>query len=191
MTNTTSSFKALCRILESGNYLKVYGTLIHAGRLLRKVDKILISACLLGRKVRYDGNALPVPVDIPEQWTAQGRVISVCPEFDAGMGIPRTPAEICGGDGYDVWAGTASVFCNNGSDVTAFFKKGAEIALKLCRKYNITIAVLAENSPSCGSSTIYDGSFTGRKIPGTGVTAALLEKNGVKVFNQQALAVIS
>ena len=153
------------------------------------MDKILISACLLGRKVRYDGHALSVTADILEHWIGQGRVISVCPEVNAGMGIPRTPAEICGGDGYDVWAGTASVFCNNGSDVTSFFKKGAEIALKLCRKYNITIAVLAENSPSCGSSTIYDGSFTGRKISGTGVTAALLEKNGVKVFNQQTLSV--
>ena len=151
------------------------------------MDKIFISACLLGRKVRYDGNDLPAPVDIPEQWVVQGRVISVCPEVDAGMGIPRAAAEICCGDGYDVWAGTATVVCDNGSDVTSSFKKGAEIALKLCKKYNIRFAVLAENSPSCGSSTIYDGSFTGRKISGSGVTAALLENNGIKVFSQHNL----
>ncbi len=148
------------------------------------MNNILISACLLGQKVRYDGNALSVSSSIFKQWAAQGRVISVCPEVDAGMCIPRTPAEISGGDGYDVWAGTASVIGNDDSDMTTFFKKGAEIALKLCRKYNIRVAVMAENSPSCGSSAIYDGSFTNKKIAGAGVTAALLQNNGVKVFNQ-------
>ena len=148
------------------------------------MEKVLISACLLGKRARYDGNALSVSVKILDQWMAAGRVISVCPEVDAGMSIPRAPAEIFKGDGYGVWAGTVLVVEDEGTDVTAFFKKGAQMALELCIKHNINVAVLTENSPSCGSSAIYDGSFTSKKIDGLGVTVALLKRNGVEVFSQ-------
>ena len=149
------------------------------------MEKILVSACLLGKRVRYDGKELPVSCSILEQWIAAGRVISVCPEVDAGMNIPRVPAEILKGDGCGVLAGTALVVDNTGIDVTEYFKKGSQIALKLCKQHNIKVAVLAENSPSCGSSSIYDGSFTNKKIDGVGVTAALLRKNGIEVFSQR------
>ncbi|WP_456298928.1 DUF523 domain-containing protein [Celerinatantimonas yamalensis] len=148
------------------------------------MEKVLISACLLGKQVRYDGNALSVSTNILDQWIASGRVISICPEVDVGMRIPRPPAEISQGDGYGVWAGTASVVESAGLDVTAYFKNGARMALALCRKYAINVAVLTDYSPSCASSAIYDGSFTGSKIDGVGVTAALLKKSGVEVFNQ-------
>lgn len=148
------------------------------------MEKVLISACLLGKRVRYDGNALSISEEIIDQWMASGRVISICPEVDAGMSIPRAPAEILEGDGYGVWMGTALVVEDTSIDVTGFFKKGAQRALALCRKYDIKVAVLTENSPSCGSSSIYDGSFTSKKIDGVGVTAALLKKNGIEVFNQ-------
>ena len=134
--------------------------------------------------MRYDGNALSVSANILDQWIAEGRVVSICPEVDAGMSIPRAPAEIFEGDGYGVWARVASVVDHTGIDVTEFFKKGAQMALKLCKEHDIKVAVLAENSPSCGSSEIYDGSFTGKKIDGVGVTAALLKKNRVEVFSQ-------
>jgi uncharacterized protein YbbK (DUF523 family) len=148
------------------------------------MEKVLISACLLGKRVRYDGNALSVTATILDQWIASGRVISMCPEVDAGMSIPRAPAEISAGDGYGVWAGTARVVENTEGEVTDYFKKGAQMALALCRKHNITVAVLTENSPSCGSSMIYDGSFSSNKIDGVGVTTALLKKNGIEVFSQ-------
>jgi uncharacterized protein YbbK (DUF523 family) len=148
------------------------------------MEKILISACLLGKRVRYDGNALSVSANILEKWLAEGRVVSVCPEVDAGMSIPRSPAEIFEGDGYSVLAGSATVVDDTGIDVSSFFKKGAKIALELCKKYNVKVAILTENSPSCGSSAIYDGSFTTKKIDGVGVTAALLKKNGIEVFSQ-------
>jgi uncharacterized protein YbbK (DUF523 family) len=149
------------------------------------MEKVLVSACLLGKRVRYDGNAVSVSEKILEQWLSAGRVVPVCPEVDAGMSIPRPPAEIICGDGYGVWNQAAMVVDNTGTDVTAAFKKGAQHALVLCRKFSIKVAVLTEHSPSCGSSVIYDGSFTRHKIIGAGVTTALLRENGIEVFSQR------
>ena len=162
------------------------------------VEKILMSACLLGKRVRYDGRSLPVADVILEQWLAEGRILSVCPEVEAGMGIPRPPAEIIGGDGDSVLEHNATVIESHGQDVTGYFEKGAHIALALCQRNNIKIAVLADSSPSCGSTTIYDGTFTGVKRSGVGVTTALLRKHGIQVFSQhdipkanEALQVVS
>jgi uncharacterized protein YbbK (DUF523 family) len=151
------------------------------------IEKVLISACLLGKKVRYGGNGMSVSERILEQWLTDGRVVSICPEVDAGMSIPRAPAEIFNGGGQRVLAGAASVIDNTGMDVSAYFIKGANMALSLCKKHNIKVTILTENSPSCGSSMIYDGSFNNNKIEGAGVTAALLASNGIKVFNQHDL----
>jgi uncharacterized protein YbbK (DUF523 family) len=151
------------------------------------MEKVLVSSCLLGKRVRYDGKALTVSDKIIGEWQRSGRLVSVCPEVDVGMSVPRPPAEIRGGDGYGVFAGSAYVVDDTDIDVTAYFKKGAHVALEICKKHNIKIAVLTENSPSCGSATIYDGSFTGRTIDGIGVTAALLKKNGVEVFSQYSI----
>jgi uncharacterized protein YbbK (DUF523 family) len=146
--------------------------------------KILISACLLGKRVRYDGNTLTVTDQKLQDWISKGWVASVCPEVDAGMSIPRVPAEISNDDGHQVLLGEANVRTKTGDDVTAFFLKGARIALDLCLKHNVKVAVLSESSPSCGSSTIYDGRFSATKIEGVGVTTALLQNNGIQVFNQ-------
>lgn len=148
------------------------------------MQKVLVSACLLGKRVRYDGGALTASSSILARWSAQGRVVSVCLEVEGGMSIPRAPAEISIGDGEDVWAGVASVREESGADVTAYFKTGAHMALALCQQYGIGVAVLTENSPSCGSSAIYDGSFTNTKTDGAGVTAVLLRNHGIKVFSQ-------
>ncbi|SBR50631.1 Uncharacterized conserved protein YbbK, DUF523 family [Halomonas sp. HL-93] len=150
--------------------------------------KVLISACLLGKKVRYDGGALTVVDQIVERWRSEGRIVSVCPEVEAGMSIPRLPAEIFNGSGESVLNGEVDVIEKGGAKVTNDFLAGASIALDLCHKFDINIAVLAEFSPSCGSSTIYDGSFSGEKVPGMGVTAALLREHGVQVFNQYEIA---
>lgn len=148
------------------------------------MNSVLISACLLGHRVRYDGEALTVSDNILLGWMREGRVVSICPEVVAGMSIPRSPVEISNGDGNDVLAGGATVVDNAGNDVTRYFQQGARKALSLCQQHHIRIAVLAESSPSCGSSRIYDGSFTGRKIAGVGVTTALLHANGIQVFSQ-------
>lgn len=104
------------------------------------------------------------------------------------MSIPRQPAEIFEGNGQSVINGDADVIEKEGGNVTAEFLAGASVALDLCLKFNINVAVLAEFSPSCGSSAIYDGSFSGTKVPGMGVTAALLRQHGIRVFNQHEIA---
>lgn len=150
--------------------------------------KVLMSACLLGKKVRYDGGALSVDDQVVERWCSEGRIVSVCPEVESGMSIPRPPAEIFKGSGNGVLNGEVNVIEKNGGKVTNEFIAGAFIALNLCHKFDIDVAVLAEFSPSCGSSAIYDGSFAGKKVPGMGVTAALLRENGVHVFSQYEIA---
>ncbi len=151
------------------------------------MKKVLISACLLGDKVRYDGKSLFTSNNILQEWVAEGRVISICPEVSSGMSIPRAPSEINGGDGYDVLSGKVSVIENNGHIVTKNFLRGANNALALCKANEIDVAVLAEFSPSCGSSSVYSGDFSGTKVNGSGVTAALLTSNGINVFSQHQL----
>lgn len=146
-----------------------------------------MSACLIGKPVRYDGGSVPLSDQIVAQWLAEGRVLSVCPEVEAGMDIPRAAAEIIGGDGRSVAAGMARVVEWTGNDVTAYFEKGAGIALAACLANGITVAVLTESSPSCGSSTVYDGRFSGTKVAGEGVTTTLLRKHGIRVFSQHQI----
>ena len=149
--------------------------------------KVLISSCLLGETVRYNGKNKLLENDILQQWIQQDKVISFCPEVAAGLSVPRTAAEISGGDGNDVLDGSASVTDKFGHNVTNEFINGAQLALSLCKQFDIKIAILSRRSPSCGNKVIYDGSFTGTTITGSGVTAALLQQNGIMVFNQTEL----
>lgn len=150
--------------------------------------KILVSACLLGNPVRYDGRSKPIDHALLDDLVARDRVMAFCPEVAGGLPIPRNPAEIISGSGEDVLAGKAGVQTENGEDVTGFFLDGARQALELCRRHGIRVALLTESSPSCGSSQIYDGGFSRTARPGAGVTAALLRQNGIEVFNQHQLA---
>lgn len=149
--------------------------------------KILISSCLLGQAVRYDATDLKQNNDLLSQWFNENRLVSFCPEVGGGMSIPRAPAEIVGGGGEAVLLGDASVIDNTATDVTAYFIKGAQLALEICLNQSISIAILTERSPSCGGQQIYSGQFNGSKIVGEGVTTALLRLNHIKVFNQHQL----
>ena len=150
----------------------------------RSLPKLLVSACLLGNPVRYDGKAKTLDHDGLQYLQQQGRVIAFCPEVAGGLPVPRAAAEIVAGDGSAVIAGTAKVKTREGNDVSDYFLAGAEQALALCRQHDISTALLTELSPSCGSGQIYDGSFTRQSITASGVTTALLQQHGVKVFNQ-------
>ena len=151
------------------------------------MQKILVSRCLLGHRVRYDGGASG-PFDQLQQWLDEGRVVPLCPEVAGGLPTPRAAAEIPGGQGGEVLDGHARVITTEGEDVSAEFLSGACQALELVQKHGIRIAVLKANSPSCGNLLTYDGSFSGVKVSGEGVTAALLKRNGVLVFSEQELA---
>lgn len=151
------------------------------------MQKILVSRCLLGHRVRYDGGA-GGPFDQLEQWLVEGRVVALCPEVAGGLPTPRAAAEIPGGQGADVLDGSARVLTAEGHDVSAEFLSGARQALALVDQHGIRIAVLKANSPSCGNLLTYDGSFSGVKVSGEGVTAALLKRHGVQVFSELELA---
>lgn len=156
------------------------------------MQKILMSACLLGAKVRYDGKDCLQDNAILQRWIKEGRIVNICPEVAGGMGVPRPPSEIMGpGGGVGVLQGKAVIQNNQGEDVTAEYLTGAQLALKLAQEHNIKIAILKENSPSCGSSHIYDGTFQRQKIEGQGITAALLSANGIKVFDEHQIAEVA
>lgn len=148
--------------------------------------KVLVSRCLLGHRVRYDGGASG-PYALLAQWQAEGRVIALCPEVAGGLPTPRAAAEIPGGQGVEVLAGKAAVITTEGEDVTEAFVSGARQALALVERHGIRIAILKTNSPSCGNRLTYDGSFRGVKVEGQGVTAALLTRAGVQVFSELEL----
>ncbi|MGI5875507.1 MAG: DUF523 domain-containing protein [Dethiobacteria bacterium] len=144
----------------------------------------LVSACLLGIKTRYDGKAklLPGSPVLP-----LNMLIPVCPEQLGGLSTPRLPAEIIGGGGKEVLTGKARVTDCKGKDVTDFYLKGARETLYIALLYGIKGAFLKDGSPSCGCSYIYDGSFSGEKISGLGVTAALLQEHGFAIYNEKGL----
>lgn len=150
------------------------------------MHKILVSRCLLGHRVRYDGGAHG-PYDLLQQWLDEGRVVALCPEVAGGLPTPRPPAEIAGGQGAQVLDGRLPVLTIDGADVTSAFIEGAQLALELVHEQGIRLALLKARSPSCGNLENYDGTFSGVRVAGEGVTAALLRRAGVQVFNEQQL----
>jgi len=149
------------------------------------MQKILVSACLLGEGARYDGGHSRVAA--LEAWENQGRIISICPEVAGGLPIPRPAAEIESGNSDLVLRGRGLIHRADGQDVTDAFMDGAERALALCLKHHIRIAILKEGSPSCGVNLVNRGDFSGTKIKGMGVTARLLSQHGIAVFSEHNL----
>ncbi|MFO1442213.1 DUF523 domain-containing protein [Bacillus sp. Bva_UNVM-123] len=143
---------------------------------------ILVSSCLAGLEVRYNGtHSLDNRI---KKLLVEKKAISVCPELLGGFSTPREPAEIIGGNGYDVLDGKARVVEKSGKDVTELYIKGAYLTLEKALEVKATVIVLKEYSPSCGSEMIYNGEFKGKKIVGNGVTTALLKRNGLKVVSE-------
>ncbi|GAB3256247.1 2-thiouracil desulfurase family protein [Chitinimonas naiadis] len=146
---------------------------------------VLVSSCLLGNPVRYNGQGKESGHPVLARWLAEGRVVAVCPEVAGGLPTPRPPAEIRAGlGGLAVLRGEAPVIDNKGEDVTLAFVHGAEQALAVAQARGIRLAVLKEGSPSCGSRYIYDGSFNGTRVDQHGVATACLQAAGIKVFSE-------
>ncbi|MFC6345683.1 DUF523 domain-containing protein [Vagococcus carniphilus] len=144
-----------------------------------------ISACLGGIACRYDGKSQSRDelVELVENKKAE----MICPEVLGGLPIPRKPAEIIGGDGYNVLEGKARVLDIDGEDVTSIYLAGAEKAYDNLKSKGINVLIVKENSPSCGSQFIYDGTFTGCKISGIGVATAFFKSKGLKVYSDTEL----
>ena len=152
--------------------------------------KILISSCLLGEDVRYDGNNSSIGFNPKFAFSLKelfmdilcdNEIYSFCPEVAGGLGIPRISAEIVKNDKPFI------VKNEEGTDVTMNFLLGAKKALDICKEENIKIALLKANSPSCGNINIYDGTFTNNLTDGQGLTARLLKDNEIEVFNETQL----
>lgn len=135
----------------------------------------LCSACLLGINCRYDGQSKPN--ERVMELSKKAVLIPVCPEQLGGLSTPRPPAEQKGD----------KIFTKEGKDVTEGFNNGAQQVLKLIQLFGIKEVILKQGSPSCGSGRIYDGTFSGNKIAGDGVTTKLLKANGIKVISEEEL----
>lgn len=142
------------------------------------MQKILVSACLLGCPVRYDGQSKPVQNEHLQRLQARGWLVPFCPEQAGGLPTPRPAAEI---------QEDGRVMTQCGHDVTTAFLHGAELALETCRKERIQHAILKQSSPSCGSKNIYDGQFRQHKIAGEGMTCKILRQHGVTVYSEDNL----
>lgn len=143
--------------------------------------RILISACLLGQPVRYDGRGKPVNDPRLERWRREGRLVPICPELAGGLSVPRRPAERL----------ADRVIDDQDNDLTDAFHRGAEAALTLARQHGCRFALLKQDSPSCATTTRYDGSFSGQRVPGSGITADLLRSHGLEVFGEDAIDLLA
>jgi uncharacterized protein YbbK (DUF523 family) len=146
----------------------------------------IISACLCGVNCKYNGQN-----NLNERCLKlfrEGKAVLVCPEQLGGLQTPRNPVEL-NNRASQVVEGNGNALSNNGEDVTKQFLNGAYETLKIARELGATKAILKEGSPSCGSNFIYDGTFTGNKIEGKGITAYILEKEGITVFSDEDLEV--
>ena len=135
--------------------------------------KIMVSACLLGENCKYSGGN-----NRDERVLAflkGNEVIPVCPEVMGGLPTPRLPAEIVEG----------VVVNRAGVSVDREYRLGAQKALEIAQREKIDLAILQSRSPSCGVKEIYDGTFTGTRIPGQGICAALLAKNGFALLDRE------
>ena len=140
--------------------------------------KILISACLLGQNVKYDGkNNSILENPFIKKLLNLNMLIPICPEVEGGLPTPRVPVEIIDNRAIN----------QIGEDKTIFFQTGAQKALNLCKKHDIKYAILKFRSPSCGSNQIYDGTFSHTLIDGDGVCTKLLKKSGIEVFSEKEL----
>jgi len=154
------------------------------------LTKILVSACLIGQKVRYDAKDCLQSHPKFQQWVHEGKVVAICPEMAGGLPTPRPPSEIeTGKTAEQVLNGLGSVLTNQGVDVSVEYIRGAQKALELAQQYDIRVAVLKARSPSCGAKQIYDGTYSKSLVDGMGVTAKLLSENGISVFDETEIDV--
>lgn len=145
-----------------------------------KKEKILISSCLLGDLVKYNGHHNKIENNLLNKLQTKYEILGFCPEVSGGLPTPRIPCEIVSFHPY-------KVINKTNEDKTKEFLFGAKNTLSFCKKNNIKKAVLKSNSPSCSNEYIYNGKFNGEKIKAMGITADLLTNNGIRVFNETQL----
>lgn len=134
--------------------------------------RVIVSSCLLGIDCRYCGDGYPQEGIL--KLIKDHQVIPVCPEQLGGLPTPRQSVELVNGRAVD----------KCGCDMTEQFLKGAEEVDKISRLFEVKVAILKSNSPSCGCGQVYDGTFSGQLTSGDGMTARLLKKSDIKIYNE-------
>ena len=145
------------------------------------MNKLLISSCLLGQYVRYDGKIKRCNNPLFDKIIKNCLIYPVCPEVDGGLSVPRPPSEIITG------SSNIKILNKYGDDVTSFFLKGAKKALDTALENDIKVALLKSKSPSCSNNYVYDGTFSKKLVIGEGISVSLLKKYGITVFNESQL----
>lgn len=140
--------------------------------------KILISACLLGAPVRYDGTGKFVAHPLLHRLQQEGRLLPFCPEVAGGLPVPRRAAEL---------QADGRVLTQDGTDLSAAFLRGAREAVALAGAEGVCCALLKARSPSCGVGQIYDGRFAGNLRSGNGLSAEALQQAGIPLFTEEDL----
>ena len=140
-------------------------------------ERLLISACFLGRPCKYDGGHNALSEETLRALRERYSLVPVCPETAGGLPIPREPSERRG----------MRVASRSGADVTAEYEAGARTALTLARRFGCRAALLKERSPSCGTGAIYDGSFSHTVISGDGTAAEKLRAEGLALYGESAV----
>lgn len=150
---------------------------------LQGAHVVLVSACLLGERCRYDGR--DQRSDKVSDALRDKEVVPICPEAGAGLGIPRPPVQFVRGDGQAVLLGNAAAVAkDSGRNVTEQFTLGAQLAVSAAKRFGATVAILKERSPSCGTTRVW---MDGQLVPGQGVTAAALRHAGLVVVSDEEL----
>lgn len=142
-----------------------------------KKEKLLISACLLGKNCKYSGGNNGLSGEVISRLREKYSLVAVCPETAGGLPIPREPSERVG----------ERVLSRSGRDVTLEYRKGAEVTAELAVRFGCKTALMKAKSPSCGSGEIYDGTFSGVLIPGDGTATERLRALGVKVYSEKEI----
>lgn len=140
-------------------------------------ENLLISSCLHGEYVRYDGDHNKIETNLLDTLKMRYNLFHFCPEVEGGLSTPRVPCEI-------ICTTPLQIIDKNGIDQTKAFLEGAQKTVDLCLENNIKKVILKSNSPSCSSKFIYDGTFSGVKVAGVGATSQLLKKNDIEVFDE-------
>ena len=140
------------------------------------MTKVLVSGCLLGENCKYNGGNNYNPRVV--EFLKDKEVISICPEMMAGMGCPRNPIEIVDGVLTDC----------HGKNVDSLIRKSVMEIMERIRDEEIQCAVLQSRSPTCGVNQVYDGTFSGKLIPGSGIFAKSLMDAGYLVIDVEDIS---
>ncbi len=155
---------------------------------MKQKEKILASACLLGERVRFDGQILKITDDRIFKWAKEKRFVPICPESMSGLLVPRVPCEIePGKTAQDILNGQGKIIGKDGRDYTEDFLFGAQASLNLAKRNNVRIALLKQRSPSCGTKQVHDGHFGTNLVDGMGLAALMLQQAGISVFDETQL----